>query len=98
VVPRLAGTAREIDQVLRALEGRFIAAGPSVAAARTGQRLPTGRNFYSVDPKAVPSRLAWETGVAMAGFAAHPLPHRPRRLAALGRPVGVGHLGDADLR
>ncbi|MGH3553149.1 MAG: cobaltochelatase subunit CobN, partial [Mycobacterium sp.] len=24
------------------------------------------RNFYSVDPKAVPSRLAWETGVAMA--------------------------------
>ncbi len=28
--------------------------------------LPTGRNFYSVDPKAVPSRLAWETGVAMA--------------------------------
>ena len=28
--------------------------------------LPTGRNFYSVDPKAVPSRLAWETGRAMA--------------------------------
>ncbi|MDN5859369.1 MAG: cobaltochelatase subunit CobN, partial [Pseudonocardia sp.] len=28
--------------------------------------LPTGRNFYSVDPKAVPSRLAWETGQAMA--------------------------------
>jgi len=28
--------------------------------------LPTGRNFYSVDPKAVPSRLAWDTGVAMA--------------------------------
>jgi cobaltochelatase CobN len=28
--------------------------------------LPTGRNFYSVDPKAVPSRLAWETGVALA--------------------------------
>ena len=28
--------------------------------------LPTGRNFYSVDPRAVPSRLAWETGQAMA--------------------------------
>jgi len=28
--------------------------------------LPTGRNFYSVDPKAIPSRLAWETGQAMA--------------------------------
>jgi cobaltochelatase CobN len=28
--------------------------------------LPTGRNFYSVDPRAVPSRLAWETGQALA--------------------------------
>ena len=28
--------------------------------------LPTGRNFYSVDPKAVPSRLAYDTGQAMA--------------------------------
>ena len=67
VAPRLAGTAREIDQVLRALEGRFIAAGPSGSPLRgLVNVLPTGRNFYSVDPKAVPSRLAWETGVAMA--------------------------------
>jgi cobaltochelatase CobN len=28
--------------------------------------LPTGRNFYSVDPKAIPSRLAWEVGMALA--------------------------------
>ena len=67
VVPRLAGTAAEIDQVLRALDGRFIAAGPSGSPLRgLVNVLPTGRNFYSVDPKAVPSRLAWETGVAMA--------------------------------
>lgn len=67
VVPRLAGTAAEIEQVLRALEGRFIAAGPSGSPLRgLVNVLPTGRNFYSVDPKAVPSRLAWETGVAMA--------------------------------
>lgn len=67
VVPRLAGTAHEIDQVLRALEGRFIAAGPSGSPLRgLVNVLPTGRNFYSVDPKAVPSKLAWETGVAMA--------------------------------
>jgi cobaltochelatase CobN len=67
VVPRLAGTAREIDQVLRALEGRYIAAGPSGSPLRgLVNVLPTGRNFYSVDPKAMPSRLAWETGVAMA--------------------------------
>jgi cobaltochelatase CobN len=67
VVPRLAGTSREIDQVLRALDGRFIAAGPSGSPLRgLVNVLPTGRNFYSVDPKAVPSRLAWETGVALA--------------------------------
>lgn len=67
VVPRLAGTSREIEQVLRALDGRFIAAGPSGSPLRgLVNVLPTGRNFYSVDPKAVPSRLAWETGVAMA--------------------------------
>ena len=67
VVPRLAGTAAEIDQVLQALDGRFIPAGPSGSPLRgLVNVLPTGRNFYSVDPKAVPSRLAWETGVAMA--------------------------------
>ncbi|WP_099037416.1 cobaltochelatase subunit CobN [Mycobacterium neglectum] len=67
VVPRLAGTAAEIPQILRALDGRFIQAGPSGSPLRgLVNVLPTGRNFYSVDPKAVPSRLAWETGVAMA--------------------------------
>ncbi len=67
VVPRLAGTGTEIDQILRALEGRFIAAGPSGSPLRgLVNVLPTGRNFYSVDPKAMPSRLAWETGASMA--------------------------------
>ncbi|PQD98527.1 cobaltochelatase subunit CobN [Mycobacterium sp. EPG1] len=67
VVPRLAGTAGEVEQILRALDGRFIESGPSGSPLRgLVNVLPTGRNFYSVDPKAVPSRLAWETGVAMA--------------------------------
>src|SRR3984957_419971 len=67
VVPRLAGTASEIDQILRALDGRFIPAGPSGSPLRgLVNVLPTGRNFYSVDPKAIPSRLAWEAGVALA--------------------------------
>jgi cobaltochelatase CobN len=67
VVPRLAGTAGEIERILAALDGRFVPAGPSGSPLRgLVNVLPTGRNFYSVDPKAVPSRLAWETGVAMA--------------------------------
>ena len=67
VVPRLRQTNNEIKQVLHALDGGFIAAGPSGSPLRgLINVLPTGRNFYSVDPKAVPSRLAWETGQAMA--------------------------------
>ncbi|MGI5127228.1 cobaltochelatase subunit CobN [Pseudonocardia sp. CA-107938] len=67
VVPRLNGTGREISQILHALDGGFIEAGPSGSPLRgLINVLPTGRNFYSVDPKAVPSRLAWETGQAMA--------------------------------
>ncbi|RAV07566.1 cobaltochelatase subunit CobN [Mycolicibacterium sp. GF69] len=67
VVPRLAGTAEEITQILRALDGHFIASGPSGSPLRgLVNVLPTGRNFYAVDPRAVPSRLAWETGVALA--------------------------------
>jgi cobaltochelatase CobN len=44
-----------------------VPAGPSGSPLRgLVNVLPTGRNFYSVDPRAVPSRLAWETGQAMA--------------------------------
>ncbi|WP_280335914.1 cobaltochelatase subunit CobN [Nocardia wallacei] len=67
VVPRLRETGIEIDRILHALNGGFIPAGPSGSPLRgLINVLPTGRNFYSVDPKAVPSRLAWETGQAMA--------------------------------
>jgi cobaltochelatase CobN len=67
VVPRLAGTEGEIDAILHALDGGYIAAGPSGSPLRgLINVLPTGRNFYTVDPKAIPSRLAWETGQALA--------------------------------
>ncbi|MBP8921861.1 MAG: cobaltochelatase subunit CobN, partial [Micropruina sp.] len=45
----------------------FVPAGPSGSPLRgLVNVLPTGRNFYTVDPRAVPSRLAWQTGQAMA--------------------------------
>ncbi|SNS98806.1 cobaltochelatase CobN subunit [Streptosporangium subroseum] len=67
IVPRLARTTDEIDAILHALDGGYVPAGPSGSPLRgLINVLPTGRNFYSVDPKAVPSRLAWETGQAMA--------------------------------
>ncbi|WP_018680752.1 cobaltochelatase subunit CobN [Actinokineospora enzanensis] len=67
IVPRLARTTDEITHILHALDGGYVPAGPSGSPLRgLVNVLPTGRNFYSVDPKAVPSRLAWETGSAMA--------------------------------
>jgi cobaltochelatase CobN len=67
IVPRLAKTTDEIGNVLHALDGGFVPAGPSGSPLRgLINVLPTGRNFYSVDPKAIPSALAWETGQAMA--------------------------------
>jgi cobaltochelatase CobN len=96
VVPRLAGTRDELDAVLHALDGGFVPAGPSGSPLRgLVNVLPTGRNFYTVDPRAVPSRLAWETGVAMADSLL------ARHLAETGehpRSVGLSVWGTSAMR
>ena len=67
VVPRLARTGDELTAILHALDGGYVPAGPSGSPLRgLINVLPTGRNFYSVDPKAIPSRMAYQTGQAMA--------------------------------
>ncbi len=99
VVPRLRRTDDEIANTLHALDGGFVPAGPSGSPLRgLVNVLPTGRNFYSVDPKAIPSRLAFQTGQAMAESLLAAAPRGDRRLPALGGPVDLGHLGDADQR
>ncbi len=53
----------ETAALLRGLDGRFIAPGPSGAPSRGRlDVLPTGRNFYSVDTRAVPTATAWMLG------------------------------------
>ena len=65
--PALLRTTDEIDNLLRGLEGQFVPAGPSGAPTRgMANVLPTGRNFYSVDPKSIPSHAAWEMGKGLA--------------------------------
>ncbi len=67
IVPRLEQTTQEISNLVAGLEGRFVPPGPSGSPTRGHVNvLPTGRNFYSVDPKSLPSRLAWATGQRLA--------------------------------
>jgi len=63
LVPRVRAVSREIPQLLRGFEKEFIEPGPSgnVTRGRT-EVLPTGRNFYTVDPWRVPTKAAWEVG------------------------------------
>ncbi len=53
----------EITGLLTALNGCFVAPGPSGAPTRgRPDVLPTGRNFYSLDSRTAPTPAAWELG------------------------------------
>ncbi len=57
----------EMDALVRALAGKRVAPGPGGAPTRGRlDTLPTGRNLYSVDPRAIPTRTAWELGTRAA--------------------------------
>ena len=57
----------EMDALTRGLSGRFIGPGPSGAPTRgRPEVLPTGRNFYSLDSRALPTPVAWRLGWASA--------------------------------
>ena len=59
--------AQESHALIHALDGRFIPGGPAGSPYR-GRRdvLPTGRNLFCTDPRAVPSRAAHAQGVTLA--------------------------------
>ena len=63
LLPSLYKTNQEITNLLRGLNGEYIASGASGAPTRgRPEVLPTGRNFYSVDIRAVPTETAWDIG------------------------------------
>ena len=65
--PRLQLCHQEIDHILSALAGQFVPPGPSGAPTRgSADILPTGRNFYSCDIRAIPTQTAWRIGCASA--------------------------------
>ncbi|MEM0313253.1 MAG: cobaltochelatase subunit CobN, partial [Candidatus Bathyarchaeia archaeon] len=56
----------EINSILNALEGKFIAPGPGGDPIRTPEIYPTGRNTYALDPTRVPTETAMERGKIIA--------------------------------
>ncbi|CEG12128.1 conserved exported hypothetical protein [groundwater metagenome] len=56
----------ETSRVLDALEGKYIPPAPGNDPIRNPDALPTGRNFYSFDPRIIPTKEAWEVGKKMA--------------------------------
>ena len=57
----------EIESLMNAMNGGHVPAGPSGYLSRGRYDiLPTGRNFYNVDPTRIPTRAAWRVGVRLA--------------------------------
>ncbi|PSB07819.1 cobaltochelatase subunit CobN [Pleurocapsa sp. CCALA 161] len=63
LLPNLIKSDREIINLLKALDGKYIPSGASGAPTRgRPEVLPTGRNFYSVDIRGIPTETAWSVG------------------------------------
>ena len=67
IVPKLKLTTEELDNLANALDGRYVLPGPSGCITRgNGHLLPSGRNFFSIDPASIPTRSSWDIGSRMA--------------------------------
>ncbi|WP_135825101.1 cobaltochelatase subunit CobN [Halorussus ruber] len=65
--PRVEGAEDEIPRTAEALSGEYVPPGGSGAPTRGGvDLLPTGRNFYTLDPRKVPAKSAWRVGREVA--------------------------------
>lgn len=66
-IASLIDQSDELRSLSTGLSGGYIPPGPSGLLSRgRSEILPTGRNFYSLDPDSVPTPAAWEVGRALA--------------------------------
>lgn len=60
--------SNELTAIIKALNGDFIKPGPAGVLSRgRDDILPTGRNFYTLDPTTLPTKAAAEIGKRLAG-------------------------------
>jgi cobaltochelatase CobN len=63
LLPALQKTNQETTNLLRGLDGKYVPSGASGAPTRgRPEVLPTGKNFYAVDIRAIPTETAWDIG------------------------------------
>jgi cobaltochelatase CobN len=63
LLPAVQKTHQEITNLLHGLDGGYVQSAPAGAPTRgRPEVLPTGRNFYSVDIRAIPTETAWDVG------------------------------------
>ncbi|SHN15856.1 cobaltochelatase subunit CobN [Chitinophaga sp. CF418] len=68
-LPKIQATSEEITNLLQGLNGHYVPSGSSGAPTRGRlDVLPTGRNFYSVDVRAIPTQTAYNLGVKSANL------------------------------
>jgi cobaltochelatase CobN len=66
-INRRINASREIESLLHGMDGKYVPAGPSGQITRGHEEvLPTGRNFFSLDPYRVPTKAAWRVGQRLA--------------------------------
>lgn len=67
VYPGICGITDEVTNYLLGHSGHYVPPGPSGSPTRgNAHLLPTGTNFYSIDPSTIPSEASWRIGVKMA--------------------------------
>lgn len=63
LLPLLCRTHEEIDHLIDGLDGKYILPGPSGSPHTGGvSLLPSGRNFFGIDPRILPTKAAWSLG------------------------------------
>lgn len=63
LIPLLSKTHEELDHLMDGLAGKYVLPGPSGSPHTGGvSLLPSGRNFFGIDPRILPTKAAWSLG------------------------------------